>query len=137
MDFIDEIKTLAAKIPKVTKNINTEEATKNALVLPMINILGYNIFDPKEVTPEFTTDHGTKKGEKVDFAIFKDGSICDNIKGYAEFQTANVECIAHACGIIDCAANDDIDLRVRHDDGGNVDITCVNLNLNVVQVGGT
>ncbi|WP_135612785.1 type I restriction endonuclease [Methanococcoides sp. AM1] len=72
MDFIDEIKALAKKIPTHGQSIQTEEATKNALVMPMINILGYNVFDPTEVVPEFTADHGTKKGEKVDYAIFKD-----------------------------------------------------------------
>lgn len=72
MDFIDEIKTLAARISNLTENIQTEEATKNALVMPFINILGYNVFDPNEVVPEYTTDHGIKKGEKVDYALFKD-----------------------------------------------------------------
>lgn len=72
MDFIDQIKVLAAKIPSLSANIKTEEATKNALVLPLLNILGYNVFDPTEVVPEFTTDYGTKKGEKVDYAIFRD-----------------------------------------------------------------
>lgn len=52
-----------------------EEATKNALVLPFISILGYDIFDPTEVIPEFTADVGIKKGEKVDYAIQKDG-VC-------------------------------------------------------------
>ena len=66
MDFIDQIKVLATKIPKLSESIKTEEATKNALVLPLLNILGYNVFDPTEVVPEFTTDYGTKKGEKVD-----------------------------------------------------------------------
>jgi len=46
----------------------TEEATKNALIMPFINALGYNVFDPTEVVPEFTADVGTKKGEKVDYA---------------------------------------------------------------------
>lgn len=73
MDFIDEIKALASRIPTLKESIYTEEATKTALVMPMINILGYNVFDPTEVVPEFTADHGTKKGEKVDYAIFKDG----------------------------------------------------------------
>jgi hypothetical protein len=73
MDFIDEVKALAARIPNLKDSIMTEEATKNALVMPMINILGYNVFDPTEVVPEFTADHGTKKGEKVDYAIIKDG----------------------------------------------------------------
>lgn len=73
MDFVDQIKVLAAKIPKLSESIKTEEATKNALVLPLLNILGYNVFDPTEVVPEFTTDYGTKKGEKVDYAIIQDG----------------------------------------------------------------
>jgi Uncharacterized conserved protein len=73
MDFIDQIKVLASKIPKLSESIKTEEATKNALVMPLLNILGYNVFDPTEVVPEFTTDYGTKKGEKVDYAIVQDG----------------------------------------------------------------
>lgn len=73
VDFIDQIKVLAAKIPKLSESIKTEEATKNALVLPLLNILGYNVFDPTEVVPEFTTDFGTKKGEKVDYAIMQEG----------------------------------------------------------------
>lgn len=73
MDFIDQIKVLATKIPKLSESIKTEEATKNALVLPLLNILGYNVFDPTEVVPEFTTDYGTKKGEKVDYAIMQNG----------------------------------------------------------------
>ncbi len=51
----------------------TEEATKTALVLPMIRELGYDVFNPKEVIPEFTADVGIKKGEKVDYAICQDG----------------------------------------------------------------
>lgn len=53
--------------------IQTEEATKNAMVMPFIQALGYNVFDPLEVTPELVSDVGTKKGEKVDYAILKDG----------------------------------------------------------------
>ena len=42
--------------------------------MPFINhVLGYNVFDPAEVVPEFIADVGTKKGEKVDYAIFRDG----------------------------------------------------------------
>jgi len=54
-------------------HLETEEATKNALVMPFIGTLGYNVFDPTEVVPEFTADFGTKKGEKVDYAIIRDG----------------------------------------------------------------
>lgn len=51
----------------------TEEATKNAFVMPFIQCLGYDVFNPLEVVPEFIADIGIKKGEKVDYAIMKDG----------------------------------------------------------------
>lgn len=73
MDFIDRIQELAARIPKQLEHIQTEEATKNALILPFIGALGYNVFDPTEVTPELNADVGVKKGEKVDYAILQDG----------------------------------------------------------------
>jgi len=53
----------------------TEEAAKNALVMPFLQALGYNVFDPGEVVPEFTCDVGIKKGEKVDYALCLDGKI--------------------------------------------------------------
>ncbi len=74
MDFIDQINGLSNKISKELGHIETEEATKNALIMPFINILGYNVFNPAEVVPEFTCDVGTKKGEKVDYAIMKNGN---------------------------------------------------------------
>src|SRR4028119_2249033 len=75
MDFIEKLQALATKIPKLCEHLQTEEATKNALVMPFINLLGFDIFDPTEVIPEFIADVGIKKGEKVDYAIVKDGKI--------------------------------------------------------------
>jgi hypothetical protein len=72
MDFIDQLRVLSAQAEKLSEHIKTEEATKHALVLPFIGALGYNVFDPTEVVPELTADVGIKKGEKVDYAIFKD-----------------------------------------------------------------
>lgn len=73
MDFKDQIKQLSDRIEKLKDNLQTEEATKNALIMPFIQALGYDVFNPTEVVPEFTCDIGTKKGEKIDYAIFKDG----------------------------------------------------------------
>jgi predicted type IV restriction endonuclease len=73
MDFADKIKALAAAIPKQLDVLQTEEATKVALVMPFIQALGYNVFDPTEVAPELVADVGTKRGEKVDYAILRDG----------------------------------------------------------------
>ena len=57
--------------------MKTEEATKNALIMPFIAALGYDVFKPKEVVPEFVADHGTKKGEKVDYAIMQNNEVTD------------------------------------------------------------
>lgn len=73
MDFIDQIRALAARIMSTKDMIQTEEATKNAMIMPFIQALGYNVFNPLEVTPELIADVGTKKGEKVDYAILRDG----------------------------------------------------------------
>lgn len=73
MDLIDQLNALASRIRTTKDLIQTEEATKNAMVMPFIQILGYNVFDPTEVTPELIADIGTKKGEKVDYAILRDG----------------------------------------------------------------
>ena len=71
MDFIDDVRTRSGRFAKRTEHLDTEEATKSALVLPFIQMLGYEIFDPTEVVPEFTADIGTKKGEKVDYALIQ------------------------------------------------------------------
>jgi hypothetical protein len=73
MDFKDQIAQLASRVEKMLPQIQTEEATKNALVMPFIQIMGYDVFNPFEVNPEFIADLGIKKGEKVDYAIMKDG----------------------------------------------------------------
>lgn len=73
MDLIDQLRALSARIALTKDLVSTEEATKNAMVMPFIQALGYNVFDPTEVTPELVADVGTKKGEKVDYAILKDG----------------------------------------------------------------
>ena len=73
MELQPQLKALAEKINLLKDKINTEESTKHAFVLPFINILGYDSFNPTEVVPEFTADLGLKKGEKVDYAIFQNG----------------------------------------------------------------
>ena len=73
MDFADKMSELSSQIPKHLQHISTEEATKNAFVMPFIQMLGYDIFNPTEVVPEFVADVGVKKGEKVDYAIMQHG----------------------------------------------------------------
>ncbi|MDY1045515.1 type I restriction endonuclease [Pseudomonas coleopterorum] len=76
MEFLERLNALSAKIRQQGPAIKTEEATKIAFVMPFINsVLGYDVFDPSEVTPEYVCDIGTKKGEKIDYAIMKNGEI--------------------------------------------------------------
>ncbi|SEG76165.1 type I restriction endonuclease [Marinobacterium lutimaris] len=76
MEIGSALASLARKIEERGSIIETEEATKNAFVMPFLNnVLGYDVFDPSEVIPEFTADTGTKKGEKVDYAILKDSDV--------------------------------------------------------------
>ena len=73
MDFKDLIKQLSERVGNLKDSLQTEEATKTALVMPFIQALGYDVFNPLETIPEYTCDIGTKKGEKIDYAIVKDG----------------------------------------------------------------
>lgn len=73
MDFKDQFKQLAERVSSLKEQIMTEEATKNAFIMPFIQLLGYDVFNPLEVVPELNCDILKKKGEKIDYAIMKDG----------------------------------------------------------------
>lgn len=76
MDFTERLVALAGKVQAQRNAIETEEATKNAFIMPFISsILGYDVFNPTEVIPEYTADVGVKKGEKIDYAVMKDGEV--------------------------------------------------------------
>ena len=72
MDFKDSLQQIAERITKTKDSIKTEEATKNAFIMPFINALGYDVFDPEEVVPEMDCDL-TKSGDKLDYAIMENG----------------------------------------------------------------
>jgi len=72
MDLIDELRQFSAHAAKIKDALATEDATKMSLVVPFFQRLGYDVFNPLEFIPEFTADVGTKKGEKVDYAIIID-----------------------------------------------------------------
>ncbi|RNL82448.1 type I restriction endonuclease [Halostreptopolyspora alba] len=76
MELNERIAALSAKVRKQRDSIRTEEAAKNAFVMPFISsVLGYDVFDPHEVVPEFTADIGVKQSEKVDYAILHGGEV--------------------------------------------------------------
>lgn len=73
MGFREDLQRLSIQISERTPYITNEEMTKQSLIIPFIQILGFDVFNPLEVRPEFFADFGKKKGEKVDYALFKDG----------------------------------------------------------------
>ncbi len=73
MDFGQRVKELAARSRHASQHAMTEEATKTAVILPLVQALGFDPFNLEEVTPEFIADVGIKKGEKIDFALKIDG----------------------------------------------------------------
>ena len=101
MEFQDKLKELAEKVASLKESIQTEEATKNAFIMPFIQILGYDVFSPMEVIPEFTADIGIKKGEKVDYAILQDGDPvvlieCKNWKENLDAHSSQLHRYFHA-----------------------------------------
>jgi hypothetical protein len=86
MDFKDEIRQFGKRVDRLLPQIKTEEATKTSLIMPFLKILGYDVFDPFEVHPEFVADIGIKKGEKVDYAILREDKpmILIECKHYAD-----------------------------------------------------
>lgn len=74
-DFFEKVEGIAKRSTAAERQALTEEATKTAVILPLLQCLGFDVFNLDEVTPEFVADVGTKKGEKVDFAVKIDGRV--------------------------------------------------------------
>lgn len=73
MDLTEEVDQVASRAEDQVEHIESEEATKHALIIPFIKALGYDPYDLQEVIPEFTADFAEQKGEKVDYALMQDG----------------------------------------------------------------
>jgi predicted type IV restriction endonuclease len=75
MDLATRLSELEKRTAQHRELLLTEEAAKTALVMPFLQALGYDVFNPAQVVPEFTADVGIKKGEKVDYALCIDGKL--------------------------------------------------------------
>ena len=94
MDFEASIAELQSRLRQHREVLETEEAAKTTLVLPFLRALGFDVFNPSEVKPEFTCDVGTKKGEKVDYALCVGGEItilveCKPVNGELSIKHAS------------------------------------------------
>lgn len=74
-DFLERVSQISNRSKVAERQALTEEATKTSVILPFLQTLGFDVFNLDEVIPEFIADVGTKKGEKVDFAVKIDGKI--------------------------------------------------------------
>ena len=89
-DFLARLKSHVEHIKNVGAHCSTEETTKQALILPMLDILGFNPYDPTKVRAEFNADFlGAKVCERVDYALFCQGVavVFIEAKAYAEKVT--------------------------------------------------
>ena len=75
MEFAARVKELAKRSIHASKLALTEEATKTSVILPFIQALGFDIFNLDEIVPEYISDVGLKKGEKVDFVVKINGKL--------------------------------------------------------------
>lgn len=69
---IDKLKEIAQKVETSRSQIQNEQATKTAFIMPFLQAWGYDVFNPMEVHPEYSADLTGLKGEKVDYAICLD-----------------------------------------------------------------
>jgi len=93
MDLTKKIPMLAERIESLKESVATEEATKHSFVMPFLQMLGYDVFDPTVIVPEYIADTGKRKHEKVDYAILSDGEplILIEVKKHSENLDLHVD----------------------------------------------
>lgn len=89
MDFIDQLRVLSTRIANTKNRISTEEATKNAMIMPFIQILGYNVFDPMEVTLNSFRTLAPKREKRLTMRFFamENPSSCSNVRKLVQTST--------------------------------------------------
>ncbi|MFV8941822.1 type I restriction endonuclease [Moellerella wisconsensis] len=70
-NFKLKLKNHVEHVKHVGQHCTTEETTKQALILPFLEILGFSPYDPQKVKAEYGADFpGVKANERVDYALF-------------------------------------------------------------------
>ena len=73
-NFINKLQSHIDHVKRVGEHCSTEETTKQALILPLLDILGFSPYDPTKVLAEFAADFpGVKSTERVDYALYCNG----------------------------------------------------------------
>jgi len=89
-DFQRRVTAHIEHVKKVGSHCSTEETTKQALILPLLDILGFSPYDPTKVKAEYSADFpGVKATERVDYALFSAGIpvLFIEAKAYAQELT--------------------------------------------------
>ena len=73
MSLLPALQSLAGRASAQTAHLATVEATKNALVLPFFQALGYDVFDPSEFIPEPGPELGFTDSVRPDYLVLRDG----------------------------------------------------------------
>lgn len=94
--FFEQLQRFSEQVRRRQPHIRGEESTKQALVVPFLSLLGYDVHDPTELQPEYIADFAKKRSggpsEKVDYAIRRDG----NPVIFIECKAVDVEPNAHS-----------------------------------------
>ncbi|MHC5674578.1 type I restriction endonuclease [Nostoc sp.] len=91
MGFTEDIIKLSEQVRKRFDQVVGEEATKMALIVPFLSALGYDVYDPSEVMPEYVADFATRRAgqfEKVDYALAINGTKVMLVEAKARGQKA-------------------------------------------------
>ncbi|MEH2206561.1 MAG: type I restriction endonuclease [Nostoc sp.] len=91
MAFTEDITKLSEQVRKRADQVVGEESTKMALIVPFLSVLGYDVYDPSEVIPEYVADFAIKKAgqfEKVDYALAINGTKVMLVEAKARGQKA-------------------------------------------------
>lgn len=90
MELSNKLKDLSQKIQNLKDSVVTEEATKHSFIMPLISALGYDVFNPTIVVPEFVADISKKKNEKVDYAIMYENQPLILIEAKAHTENLDI-----------------------------------------------
>ncbi|WP_262272223.1 type I restriction enzyme HsdR N-terminal domain-containing protein [Microvirga yunnanensis] len=71
-DFRQKLITFSERAVSLAPRCLNEESTKLFLILPFLNVLGYDDRNPHEVCPEHSADFSEKYKNRVDFAVLKE-----------------------------------------------------------------
>jgi predicted type IV restriction endonuclease len=90
-EFKNQLLTHARTVVDRAGRAQTEEATKQFLIIPFFRLLGYDPNDPDEIVPEADASFSDKFKNRVDYAIYKEGNpvIAIETKKVGSLSTAN------------------------------------------------